>query len=73
VLDVPMGRWAGPVESGSGLHLVWVHERTPAATPPLAELRPELRAAWPAEKERRILRRALDELRRDFEVRIEPS
>jgi len=73
VLDVPMGRWAGPVASSDGLHLVCVHERIPAATPPLAELRPEIRAAWLAEHERRILRRALDELRRDFEVRIEPS
>jgi len=73
VLELPAGRWAGPVPSSYGLHLVWVHERTPGATPPLAELRRELRAAWLAEHERRALRRALDELRRDLEVRIEPT
>jgi hypothetical protein len=61
------------VPSSYGLHLVWVHERAPGATPPLAELRRELRAAWLAEHERRALRRALDELRRDLEVRIEPT
>jgi parvulin-like peptidyl-prolyl isomerase len=73
VLDVPLGRWAGPIASSYGLHLVWVHEREPGQTPPLAELRRELRAAWLAEHERRALHRALAELRRDFEVRIEPT
>jgi hypothetical protein len=73
VLELPAGRWAGPVPSSYGLHLVWVHEHAPEATPPLAELRRELRAAWLAEHERRALRRALDELRRDHEVRIEPT
>ena len=73
VLELPAGRWAGPVPSSYGLHLVWVHEHVPGATPPLAELRRELRAAWRAEREQLALRRALDELRRDFEVRSEPS
>jgi hypothetical protein len=73
VLELPAGSWAGPVPSSYGLHLVWVHEHAPAATPPFAELRRELRAAWLAEHERRALRRALDELRRDVEVRIEPT
>jgi parvulin-like peptidyl-prolyl isomerase len=73
VFELPLRRWAGPVPSSYGLHLVWVHERAPGATPPLAEVRRELRAAWLAERERRTLRRALDELRRDLEVRIEPT
>jgi hypothetical protein len=73
VRDLPIGRWSGPVASSYGLHLVWVHEREPGATPPLPELRRELRAAWRAEHERLTLRRALEELRLGFEVRIEPT
>jgi hypothetical protein len=30
---VPPGRWAGPIRSSYGLHLVWVEERLPAALP----------------------------------------
>ena len=33
------GRWAGPVESGFGLHLVWVDDRVPARAPQRAPAR----------------------------------
>lgn len=39
VLGLPPGRWAGPVESGYGLHLVLVTHRTPGRLPALAEVR----------------------------------
>jgi len=40
--DVPARTWTGPVASPYGLHLVWVHERVPAAVPPLADVRGQL-------------------------------
>jgi hypothetical protein len=33
------GRWVGPIESGYGLHLVFVRERTAGRVPALAEVR----------------------------------
>jgi hypothetical protein len=39
VLALPPGRWAGPVESGYGLHLVLVTEREPGRLPALSEVR----------------------------------
>ena len=30
--DVPIGQWFGPVESGYGIHLVFVEERTEGAS-----------------------------------------
>jgi hypothetical protein len=39
VLGLPLDRWAGPVESGYGLHLVVVTHRTPGRLPSLAEVR----------------------------------
>lgn len=67
------GRWSGPTPSSYGLHLVWVHERTPGGLPPLAEIRSELRADWLAEQENLALRRALAHLRADTEVRRETT
>ncbi len=32
---VEPGTWAGPITSSYGLHLVWIHERIPAAVPSL--------------------------------------
>jgi hypothetical protein len=39
VLALEPGRWQGPVESGFGLHLVFVRERVDGRLPPLSEIR----------------------------------
>ena len=48
VAELPVGRWSGPVESGYGLHLVLVRERTPARLPDLAEVRDAVANEWRA-------------------------
>jgi len=40
------GRWQGPVESGYGVHLVFVSERTEGHLPALAEVRAAVRREW---------------------------
>jgi hypothetical protein len=45
---LPVGRWSGPVESGYGLHLVLVRERTAGRAPPLAEVRDAVVSEWRA-------------------------
>jgi PPIC-type PPIASE domain len=40
VLKTEPGRWAGPIRSGYGLHLVWVHARHEGRMPALDEVRP---------------------------------
>jgi parvulin-like peptidyl-prolyl isomerase len=42
VAALPEGRWAGPVPSAYGLHLVWIHESRPGALATLAEVRNQL-------------------------------
>jgi PPIC-type PPIASE domain len=42
VLGLPPGRWAGPVESGYGVHLVLVTQRTPGRLPALGEVREQV-------------------------------
>jgi hypothetical protein len=41
--DVPFGQWFGPVESGYGIHLVFVEQRTEGRLPELAEIRDAVR------------------------------
>ena len=48
VAELPVGRWSGPVESGYGLHLVLVRERTPARLHDLAEVRDVVANEWRA-------------------------
>lgn len=71
ITDLPVGAWSGPVPSGYGLHIVRVEARTPAALPPLAEIRHIVEREW--EKDRRRAARAarLAELRKRYNVVFE--
>ena len=53
VLKLEPGRWAGPIRSGYGLHIVFVRERREGRLPALAEIRPQLEAEVTAERRRR--------------------
>jgi hypothetical protein len=44
--ELPPGQWQGPVESGYGVHLVFVSERTEGRLPALAEVRDAVRREW---------------------------
>jgi hypothetical protein len=46
--ELPVGRWSGPVESGYGLHLVLVRQRTAGRLPPLQEVRDAVVSEWRA-------------------------
>lgn len=66
-----VGAWAGPIESGYGLHLVWIDAYTPARMPDIDEIRDRLRQDWLAEQHDEQQRAFLAVLRGRYEVSIE--
>jgi len=60
---LPLDRWAGPLPSSYGWHLVLVHERTPAVVPPLDAIRSRVVHAVLAEQAAARLERRLAERR----------
>ncbi len=46
VVDLEPGAWGGPIESGYGVHLVFVDERSEARLPELDEVRDPVRREW---------------------------
>jgi hypothetical protein len=44
--DIPVGEWCGPVESGYGVHLVFIEKRTEGRVPDLEEVRDAVRREW---------------------------
>jgi parvulin-like peptidyl-prolyl isomerase len=70
VMALPPGSWEGPLQSSQGLHLVWVHERTPGAPVPLDSVRSEVRHALLAERRERALQGAIEELSDAYQVEI---
>lgn len=72
-LALPEGAWSAPVTSSYGLHLVQITAREPAHAPKLSEVRDQLARDLGAELRAQARRRALDELRTGYEVRIEAA
>ncbi len=69
--DLPVGEWAGPVESGYGLHLVFVRDRQPAEVPAFDEIREIVEREWRAEEREKAKEAFFQGLRERYEVIVE--
>ncbi len=68
--DVPVGRWAGPIASGFGMHLVRIAERTPPRDPPLTEVRDAVRRDLEARRREEIAAARFEDLRSRYAVSV---
>ena len=69
--DVPIGQWFGPVESGYGMHLVFVEERTEGRLPELAEVRDAVSRDWTNERRLESNEKFFQSLLKHYEVVVE--
>lgn len=65
---IPPGSWQGPVESGLGLHLVFVSSLEPGRLPHFSEVETEVRNAWLAEQKEIAWRTAYEKMREKYTV-----
>lgn len=72
VATLPISTWSGPIESGYGLHAVFVRNRKPGGPPPLAEVRDDVARAFSAERRRAMVDAAYAALRSRYEIVEEP-
>jgi hypothetical protein len=72
LVEVPLGRWAGPLESSYGLHVVLVRERVPARIPELARVREGVLRELLAERRQQALDVAYAKFRARYAVVEEP-
>jgi hypothetical protein len=69
--DVTIGEWFGPVQSGYGLHFVFVSDYTPARDPVLEEVRSAVERDVLSDKSKQINETFYSSLRDRYTVRIE--
>jgi PPIC-type PPIASE domain len=69
--EVLLGKWQGPVESGFGVHLVCISERTEGRLPALAEVRDAVRRDWDNAKRQETNEKFYQELLKHYTVTIE--
>ncbi len=65
------GQWQGPVESGYGVHLVLVSERTEGRLPALADVRDAVRREWDSARRLEANEKIYQELLKRYTVTIE--
>jgi len=73
IAGLEAGRFAGPIASAYGLHLVWLRELTPATRESVDDAHGRLTQALREQRERKALRAGLERLRRRYSVRIAPG
>ncbi len=71
LLELKPGQWTGPVESGYGVHLVFIRERTEPQTPELADVRDAVSREWLAARRREANEAFLRRLREKYTVIVE--
>jgi len=68
---VPVGEWAGPIDSSFGAHYVRVSHRTPAVAPLLTAVRDQVVREWENERRQRARNDAYTKMRGEYQVSIE--
>jgi PPIC-type PPIASE domain len=69
--DLEPERWAGPIESGYGLHLVYVRERVDSRVPALEEVRQAVQREWFAARRKAMNEQFYQRLRARYTVIVE--
>ena len=67
------GRWHGPVLSGYGTHLVYVHEVVKPEPPAFADIRDQVQEAWMLEQVEERSAAFIDELIGRYDVEVEAT
>ena len=68
---IEIGRWSGPIESGFGLHLVYVEERVEGRLPQLDEVREPVQREWLSQRRREAVDGLYDRLAENYTIEIE--
>jgi hypothetical protein len=69
--ELSLHQWQGPVESGYGLHLIWISERAEGRVPALAEVHEAVRREWANARRLESNEKFYQELLKRYVVTIE--
>ena len=73
LVELPVGTWSGPVESGFGLHLVLVTERRDGEVPPYEDIEGIIEREWRAEQRNTVKEAFYQTLRQRYSVVVEEA
>jgi hypothetical protein len=68
LIEVETGPWAGPIQSGYGIHLVQVRTFEPSRTPPLSEIHSDVLRDWRRAASEDLAEAQYDSLVKNYEI-----
>ena len=71
LLEVQVGSWQGPIESGYGLHLVRIHDKVEPRLPELNEVRDRIQSDLVSERRRDTNEQVYQRLKARYEIVVE--
>jgi peptidyl-prolyl cis-trans isomerase C len=71
VFELEPGQWEGPVLSGYGTHLVYIHAHEKNTVPEYADVREKVKADWMDKKQKELNDKYIDELMARYEIVFE--
>ena len=69
--QLPAGQWTGPVQSGYGFHLVYIHDREESTLPEFEEIQNRVLQDWASDKRREVDEKFYASLLTRYKVVIE--
>ena len=69
-MHVEPSKWSGPVLSGYGVHLVYVHELLRAPAPAFADVEPKVLEDWQREQQERFNAEFYESLKNQYDIVI---
>ncbi len=72
LMELPVGTWEGPIESGFGLHLVLIEDRKPAEVPALEVVRQAVEREWRSAARSEAKEAFFESLRSQYSIVVEP-
>ncbi|MBC2838859.1 peptidyl-prolyl cis-trans isomerase [Robiginitalea sp. SC105] len=73
ISGLPAQKWAGPVRSGYGWHLIYIEEKEAPRLPGLEEVRGDLERDYAYEKERESQQRIYEQLRNGYDIELQAN
>lgn len=71
VFDAPTNEWTGPIQSGLGIHLIHVTQKTEGSAIPFQEIRDLILQQWRETESDRILQEMIANLKAQYEIKID--
>lgn len=71
--DQQTGQWLGPLQSGFGVHLVFIEERIAGSKPELEQVRDAVQRDWFSQRRREAVDGLYARLAETYQIEVEPS